>query len=80
MIPTEPRKLVVSWITNDQNAIEAIRLRFNIPHYTTVNGWSPAEIKPEDWELFQECENRKFIRIIDVKWRKNGKQYSFKSR
>ena len=77
---TEHKKVAVKWITNDKKAIEAIRQRFNIPHYTTLNGWSPAEIKPEDWTVFQECANRGFFGIIDVKWCKNGDLYSFKSR
>lgn len=69
--------LIVRWNTRDQEAIAAIRKRFNIPTYTTVNGWSPAEIKPEDMPMFEECARRNFFGIIRRKWCKNGGQYFF---
>lgn len=80
MTPTEPRKVAVKWITRNSLIIESIRRIFNIPPYTTMNGFSPAEIIPEDWELFQECAIRNYISIIDVKWCKNGDLYTFKNR
>lgn len=80
MTPIGPQKLVVKWTTRDQAAIDAIRKRFNIPFYTTLNRWSPVEVSPEDWETFVECSRRNFFSIINVKWCKNGDLYSFKSR
>lgn len=79
MNPTDQtaERLIVRWNTRDQEAITAIRKRFNIPTYTTVNGWSPAEIKPEDMPMFEECARRNFFGIIRRKWCKNGGQYIF---
>lgn len=73
-------KLVIRWRTKDKDAIEAIRRRFAMPRYTTLNGLAPALIKPEDRELFEECARRGFFSILDIKWRKNGGQYIFISR
>lgn len=70
-------KLIVRWSTRDPEAIAAIRKRFNIPEYTTVNGLTPAEINPEDMEMFEECARRGFFGIIREKWCKNGDQYIF---
>lgn len=79
MNPIAPiaERLIVRWNTRDKEAIIAIRKRFNIPTYTTVNGLSPAEIKPEDMQMFEECARRNFFGIIRKKWRKNGGQYVF---
>lgn len=77
MTPSEPIRVIVRWATNDREAIAAIRKRFDIPTYTTVNGWTPAEIKPEDMELFEECARRGFFGIIRRKWCKNGGHYVF---
>ncbi len=65
-------KLVVRWTTRDRQAVAAIRERFDIPSYTTVNGWSPAEIKEEYIPLFEECARSGLLSIIDKKWCKNG--------
>lgn len=73
-------KIIVRWATRDEEAIAAIRRRFNLPSYTTLNGWTPAEIKPEDMAVFEECARRGFFGIIRQKWRKNGDQYIFTSR
>lgn len=73
-------KLIVRWITRDEAAIVAIRKRFDMPTYTTVNGWTPCEIKPEDMDVFEECACRGFFCIIRKKWCKNGGQYIFSSR
>lgn len=73
-------KIIVRWATRDEEAIAAIRRRFNLPSYTTLNGWTPAEIKPEDMAVFEECACRGFFGIIRQKWRKNGDQYIFTSR
>lgn len=69
--------LVIRWHTKDNDAIDAIRKRFNMPRYTTLNGWSPALINEEDMELFEECARRKFFSIMPYKWCKNGDTFSF---
>lgn len=70
-------KKVIRWVTRDQNAILAIRKRFNIPDYVTVNGYSPAEIKESDMEVFEECARRGFFSVIPLKWCKNGETFAF---
>lgn len=80
MTHTEPQKLTIKWLTKDKVAIDAIRRRFNIPNYTTINGWSPAEIAPEDMKLFEECAHRGFFGFLPYKWCKNGGTFSFISR
>lgn len=80
MTPTANKNIVIKWQTKDKVAIEAIRKRFGIPKYTTVNGLSPAEVTPEDWSVFEECANRHFFGIMDMEWHKNGAQYIFISR
>lgn len=77
---TRTEKVIVRWATKDGAAIAAIRKRFKMPDYTTVNGWTPAEIKPADREVFEECARRGFFSIIREKWCKNGGQYIFQSR
>ncbi len=71
MTHTEPEKIVIRWTTKDENAIAAIRKRFNMPSYTTLNGWSPVEVKPEDKDIFEECARRGFFGIMPQKWCKN---------
>lgn len=80
MKATEDNRLVIRWVTRDVDAIAAIRKRFGMSSYTTVNGWTPCEIKPEDRELFEECARRGFFGILNEKWQKNGGQYVFISR
>lgn len=70
-------KLTIRWLTKDTGAIEAIRKRFGMTCYTTINGLSPVEIKTEDMEDFNECVRRKFFSIMPVEWCKNGAHYSF---
>lgn len=72
-------KLIIRWRTRDKKAIYAIRERFKIPEYNTINGWSPAEIETQDIELFKECVRRGFFSIIPGKWCKNGEVFSFTS-
>ena len=67
-------------MTRDEATIRKIRERFNIPEYTTINGWSPAEISDEDMEIFQETAKRGFFSILTQKWCKNGVHFSFISR
>lgn len=73
-------KLVIRWLTRDRDAIEAIRRRFAMPHFTTLNGLSPAEIDDSDRGLFDECARRGFFCIMDKTWRQNGGQIIFISR
>lgn len=80
MTAIEDNKFVIRWITRDPEAIAAIRKRFGMPMHTTVNGWTPCEITPEDIELFEECARRGFFGILNKKWHKNGGQYIFISR
>jgi len=75
---TENEKLVVKWGYNiSPESIAAIRKRFSIPNYTTLNGCSPAEISMEDMPLFEETARRGFFSILHKKWCKNGGVYSF---
>lgn len=69
--------MVIRWNAKDSDAIAAIRKRFDMPEYTTVNGWTPCEIKQEDKSLFEECIRRGFFSVLRQKWRKNGGQYIF---
>lgn len=75
----ESLKFVIRWGTRDMEAISLIRKRFNIPSYTTLNGWSPVEIEPADKEVFDECARRGFFSILPKKWCKNGGLFSFTS-
>ena len=77
----EKIKLVVCWSTKDEETIRRIRQRFCMPKYTTINGWTPAEILEEDMPLLEETARRGFISILrHIKWCKNGGTYSFISR
>lgn len=80
MTHTEPERVLIRWITRDREAIDAIRKHFGFPEYTTVNGVTPAEIRPEDKEMIGECERRGFFGIIHEKWCKNGEHYIFNIR
>lgn len=73
-------KLVIRWLTRDRDAIEAIRRRFAMPQFTTLNGMAPAEIDDSDRGLFDECARRGFFCIMDKTWRQNGGQIIFISR
>ena len=57
------RKLTIYWVTNDREARNAIRARFGVPPYTTVNGETDAEIRDEDMALLEETARRGFIQI-----------------
>ena len=76
---TSKIKFVIRWGTRDKEAIFKIRKRFNIPDYTTLNGWSPVEIDSADKDIFDECARRGFFSILPVKWCQNGDLFSFKS-
>lgn len=68
-------KCVVYWKKCAPDAIEAIRKKFGIPHYTTINGESPCEVDDEQLELLKECERRGFLQIRNKKWCKNGEVF-----
>lgn len=71
--PPTLSKFVIRWETRDAEAIAKIRQRFNIPSYTTLNGWSPCEIRPEDIPVFQETARRGFFSVVRHSWEfKNG--------
>lgn len=72
-------KFVIRWHTRDTKAIDKIRKRFGIPDYTTLNGWSPAEIQERDMDVFMECARRGFFGILNQKWCKNGDHFVFTS-
>lgn len=76
----QKEKVIVKWLTRDKAAIEAIRKKFGMPDYTTINGWTPVEIKLSDRAMFEECAKRRFFSIIREKWRKIGGLYIFNSR
>lgn len=76
----EKERLTIRWVTEDQRCMDAIRKRFNIGSYMTINSWTPCEIDPEDISVFKETAARGFFSIIPVKWCKNGGSFSFISR
>ncbi|MCM1337734.1 MAG: hypothetical protein NC187_08120 [Candidatus Amulumruptor caecigallinarius] len=77
-IAPKAERMMVRWGYHiPEAAIAAIRKRFNIPRYTTINGLSPAEISADDMPVFEETARRGFFSILRVKWRKNGDAYSF---
>lgn len=71
-------RMVIKWAYKLEDAvIAAIRKRFSIPTYTTINGFSPVEISEEDMDIFEETARRGFFTIIRKKWCKNGDTFSF---
>jgi hypothetical protein len=68
-------KCVIYWKQCDPKAIEQIREKFNIPHYTTINGESPCEVDDEQMQLLRQCEERGFLSIRDKKWYKKGEVF-----
>lgn len=73
----DKERVVIRWNTRDKQCIEAIRKRFGIPQYTTINGFTPAEISLEDMPVLKETSRRGFIDILHKKWCKNGGSFSF---
>lgn len=71
------RKVIIRWATKESASITAIRKRFKIPNYTTLNGWSPGTINDEDREVFEECARRGFFSYREVEWQFNGLSYSW---
>jgi hypothetical protein len=75
---TNKERFLVRWIARDKKVIERIRQRFNIPHYTTVNGYSPIEVSEEDMPVLEETARRGFITLNrSIKWCKNGEVFVF---
>lgn len=70
-------KVLIYWLTANERTIEAIRKRFNVPRYSTLNGWTPAEIAETDIEVFKETAKRGFIRYRKEEWTFNGHTYSW---
>lgn len=70
-------KMWIRWAYNiTPQTRDAIRARFGIPRYTTLNGLSPADISEADMALFEETSRRGFFGIMrHIKWRKNGDVY-----
>lgn len=57
------KKVVVYWVTRDQNVIRKIREKFGITGPTSVNGETIAEIDDGMMELLKETERRGFIQL-----------------
>ncbi len=70
-------KVIIHWRTRDEESIRRIREYFGFPTYTTVNGLSPAIVKPEDREMFEETARRGFFSYRSADWTFNGTSYSW---
>lgn len=77
MDTSEGEKIVIYWRTRNEETIRRIRERFGIPDYNTLNGRTPALLKPEDKALFDETERRGFFCYARTEWTFNGSTYSF---
>lgn len=56
----------IYWKTRKQDTRERITEKFNLPHYTTVNGETEGRISEEDFPLLKECEKMGYIQIRKV--------------
>jgi hypothetical protein len=70
-------KIIIRWHTRNENTIRRIRERFNVPAYTTINGWSPATLKEADRETLDETARRGYVSYMAVNWQFNGVSYSW---
>jgi len=70
-------KVVIYWVTRDEQAIAAIRKHFGLPKYTTVNGHTPGEIETKDMPMFEETARRGFFRYQKREWTFNGATYAW---
>ncbi len=70
MNPTvqKTNKFTIIWHTRNAESIRLIRERFKLPTYTTVNGWTPCEIAPEDMPMFEETARRGYFSILKRPW------------
>lgn len=74
---TDPdgEKVIIRWITRNEESIQLIRKHFHIPKYTTINGMSPAILKPEDREMLEETARRGYLSYQYADWTFNGASY-----
>lgn len=56
-------KVTVYWVTKNPETKERIRIKLNLPRYTTINGETEGIINDDDLPLLQKCEKRGFIQI-----------------
>lgn len=70
-------KVVIYWVTKDENAIAAIRKHFKLSKYTTLNGQTPGEIEAKDMPMFEETARRGFFRYQKTEWTFNDATYSW---
>ncbi len=70
-------RILIHWITKDEDSIRFIRERFGIPRYTTVNGHTPAILPIEDVDMFEETVRRGYFTYQQVDWVFDGKTYSW---
>lgn len=71
------KKVLIRWITDNAESIRLIRERFGILTYTTLNGITPAILKPEDIEDFEATAKRGYISYRIADWSFNGIVYSW---
>lgn len=76
--PTESRKIVIRWRTRDEAVIANLRKQFRLPSYTTLNGWTPGEVNPEDMAVFESCVRLGYFTYMEKEWTYNGVTYSWK--
>lgn len=76
-IAQEGEKIIIHWWTRNEESIRLIREYFGIPQYTTVNGKTPAILKPKDQEMFEETARRGYFTYRRVEWTFNGLSYSW---
>lgn len=73
----EPRKIIVRWRTRDEAIIANLRKQFRLTTYTTLNGWTPGEIYPEDMAVFESCMRLGYFTYMEKDWAYNGVTYSW---
>ena len=56
-------KITIYWRTKNTETILRIREKFKIPHYTSVNGETDADIPGDLMPLLQECERRGYVEL-----------------
>lgn len=70
-------KVIIYWRTRNPATIASIRQYFGLPDYTTVNGWSPGEIRDRDMAIFEETARRGFLGYRKQSWTFNGATYTW---
>lgn len=71
------QKIIIHWHTKNSESIRLIRERFGVPTYTTLNGLTPALLKPEDRAVFDETARRGYFTYHHAEWTFNGFSYSW---